>query len=113
MLGQLQEVRGGLHNRPQRSTKAATALEAVQNVTSQILVEVDTLRVRQALAASIQVFQLLLFLAYLVGQGVVCAVKQCKKHSVRLVEEEVELMESPLMERKSRRRAKKTGQETQ
>ena len=62
VLGQLQEVRGGIHNRPPRSTKAATALEAVQNATSQILVELDTLRGRQALAATIQVFQLLLFL---------------------------------------------------
>ena len=113
MLGQLQEVRGGLHNCPQRSTKAATALEAVQNTTSQILVELDTLRGRQALAATIQVFQLLLFLAYLVVQGVVCAVKKCKKHSATQVEEEVELMESRLMERRARRRAKKTGQETQ
>ena len=86
VLGQLQEVRGGLHNRPQRSTKAATALEAVQNATSQILVELDTLRGRQALAATIQVFQLLLFLAYLVVQGVVCAVKKCKKHRARQVE---------------------------
>ena len=113
MLGQLQEVRRGLHNRPQRSTKAATALEVVQNAAIQILVELDTLMGRQALAATIQVFQLLLFLAYLVVQGVVCAVKQCKKHSVRLVEEEVELMESRLMKRRARRRAKTTGQETQ
>ena len=31
VLGQLQEVRGGIHNRPPRLTKAATALEGVQN----------------------------------------------------------------------------------
>ena len=86
MLGQLQEVRGGLHNCPQRSTKAATALEAVQNATSQILDTLDTLKNRQALAATIQVFQLLLFIVYLVVQGMVCAVKKCKKHRARQVE---------------------------
>ena len=85
----------------------------VQNAAIQILVELDTLMGRQALAATIQVFQLLLFLVYLVVQGVVCTVKKCKKHRATQVEEEVELMESRLMERKSRIRAKKTGQETQ
>ena len=115
-MGQLQEVRGGLHNRPPRLTKAATALKAVQNATSQILVELDTLRGRQALAATIQVIQLLLFLAYLVVQGVVYTVKKCKKHHARQVEEEVEMMESRLMQRKSKQRAaaaRKTAQETQ
>ena len=92
VLGQLQEVRGGIHNRPPRSTKAATALEAVQNATSQILDTLDTLKNRQALAATIQVFQLLLFLGYLVILGILCAVKKCKKHRARQVEEEVELM---------------------
>ena len=92
VLGQLQEVKGGLHNRPPRLTKAATALEAVQNATSQILDTLDTLKNRQALAATIQVFQLLLFLGYLVILGILCAVKKCKNHRARQVEEEVELM---------------------
>ena len=116
VLGQLQEVRGGIHNRPPRSTKAATALKAVQNATSQILSKLDSLKNREALAATIQVFQLLLFLGYLLVLAILCAVKKCKKDRARQVEEEVELMESRLQDRKARRRAaaaKKAGQETQ
>ena len=109
-------MRAELHTRKQRSFRAATAFEVVQNATSEILSELETLRGRQAVAATIQVVQLLLFLAYLVVQGVVYAVKKCKKHHARQVEEEVEMMESRLMQRKSKRRAaaaRKTAQETQ
>ena len=116
VLGQLQEVRAGLHTLKQRSVKAATAFEVVQNATSEILIELETLRGRQAVAATIQVVQLLLFLAYLVVQGVVYAVKKCKKPHARQVEEELEMLESRLMQRKSKRRAaaaRNTAQDTQ
>ena len=78
VLGQLKEVRAELHTRKQRSVRAATAFEVVQNATSEILIELETLRGRQAVAAAIQVVQLLLFLAYLVVQGVVYAVKNAR-----------------------------------
>ena len=116
VLGQLKEVRAELHTLKQRSVRAATAFEVVQNATSEILIELETLRGRQAVAATIQVVQLLLFLAYLMVQGVVYAVKKCKKHQARQVEEEVEMMESRLMHRKYKRQAaaaRKTAQETQ
>ena len=109
-------MRAELHTRKQRSFRAATAFEVVQNATSEILSELETLRGRQAVAATIQVVQLLLFLTYLVVQGVLYVVKKCKKHHARKVEEEIEMMESRLMQRKSKRRAaaaKKTAQETQ
>ena len=115
VLGQLQEVRAELHTRKQGSVRAATAFEVVQNATSQILFDLKTLKGRQAVAATTQIVQLLLFLAYLVVQGVVYVVKKCKKHRARQVEEEVEMMESSLMQRKSKRRAaaaRKTAQET-
>ena len=116
VLGQLQEVRAELHTRKQRSVKAARAFDGVQNATCEILFELDTLRGRQAVAATIQVVQLLLFLAYLVVQVFVYVVKKCKKHHARKVEEEIEMMESRLMQRKSKRRAAaatKTAQATQ
>ena len=109
-------MRAELHTCKQRSVRAATAFQVVQNATSEILIELETLRGRQAVAATIQVVQLLLFLAYLVVQGVVYVVKKCKKHHARQLEEEVEMMESRLMQRKSKRwaaAARKTAQETQ
>ena len=96
--------------------KNRKAFEAVQNATSQILFELDTLRGRQAVSAAIQVVQFFLFVSYLFILAILYAVKKCRKHRAALIESEVELMESPLQDRKAKRRAaaaKKAGQETQ
>ena len=91
-------------------------IEAVQNTTSEILVELDTLKGRQAASAALQVAQFFLFVGYLLTLAILYAVKKCRQHHARQVEEEVELMESRLQDRKARRRAaaaKKAAQETQ
>ena len=91
-------------------------IQAVQNTTSEILVELDTLKGRQAASAALQVAQFFLFVGYLLTLAILYAVKKCRQHRARQVEEEVRLMESRLQDRKARRRAaaaKKAAQETQ
>ena len=95
-------------------------LQVVQNATSEIIDTLDSLKKRQALAASIALFQLCLFLGYLFTLAFLYAVKKCRKHRARQVEMEMENrcqeMESRLQDRKAKRRAaaaKKAGQETQ
>ena len=76
-----------------------------KNATSQLLVELETLRGRQAASAALQVVQFLLFIGYLLTLSIIYVVKQCQKHRERLAEEEVELIEQKLQERKAKRRA--------
>ena len=80
-------------------------LQVGQNATSQLLVELDTLRGRQAASAALQVGQVFLFIGYLLTLSIIYVVRKCKKHRERLAEEEVELIEQKLQERKARRRA--------
>ena len=75
-----------------------------QNATSQLLAELDTLRGRQAASAALQVVQFFLFIGYLLTLATIYVVKQCRKHRERLAEEEVELIEQKLQERKAKRR---------
>ena len=105
VLGHLQEVRGTLHSRPGRSVGARTVCEAVHNATRAISEELDTLKGRQAASAALQVAMFFLFVGYLLTLSVLYAVKKCKKHRKRQAEEEVELMEQKLQERKAKRRA--------
>ena len=80
-------------------------LQVGQNGTSQLLVELDTLRGRHAASAALQVAQFFLFIGYLLTLSIIYVVRKCKKHRERLAEEEVELIEQKLQERKARRRA--------
>ena len=80
-------------------------IEAVQNTTSEILVELDTLKGRQVVSAALQVVQFLLFAGYLLTLTILYIVKKCKRHHARQVEEEVKLMEQKLQERKAKRRS--------
>ena len=75
-----------------------------QNATSQLLAELDTLRGRQAASAALQVVQFFLFIGYLLTLATIYVVKQCRMHRERLAEEEVELIEQKLQERKAKRR---------
>ena len=67
--------------------------------------ELNVLKGRQAASAALQVIQFLLFAGYLITLAVNYVVKKCKKHIKKRGEEEVELLEQKLQERKSRRRA--------
>ena len=63
----------------------------------------DTVKNRQAVAAAVSTFHLLLFLAYLGVKIVVYTIGKCKRHQEKLVEEELELMETQLQESKTKR----------
>ena len=77
-----------------------------QNATIATLAkELDVLKGRQAASAALQVIQFLLFAGYLITLAVFYVVKKCKKYRKKQVEEEVELMEQKLQDRKARRRA--------
>ena len=84
--------------------KILKAAQVGQNATSQLLAELDTLRGRQAVSAALQVGQFLMFIGYLLTLSVIYMVKQCQKHRERLAEEEVELIEQKLQERKAKQR---------
>ena len=81
----------------------------------EVLEELQTLKGRLAAAAVLSVTQLLIVIIYLVVSGVMFLVKRCKKHQAKQMEENLEMMENILMQRKSKRRAAaaKTTQETQ
>ena len=81
------------------------AVKAVQNTTSQLRVELDTLKGRQAASAALQVAQFFLFVGYLLTLAILYAVKKCRQHRARQMEEEVKLMEEKLQERKAKRRS--------
>ena len=93
-----EEVRGAIREINLR-------LQVGQNATSQLLAELDTLKGRQAVSAALQVAQCFLFIGYLLTLATIYVVKQCRMHRERLAEEEVELIEQKLQERKAKRRA--------
>ena len=55
-------------------------VQVTQNVTSQLLVDLQVLKGRQAVAGAIQGAQVFMFLAYLSTIFVIYLVKHCKKH---------------------------------
>ena len=60
---------------------------------------------RQAAHGLLGTLQLLLFLAYLGVKIVFYTIGKCKRHQEKLAEEELELIETRLQKRKSKRRA--------
>ena len=74
------------------------------NVT-QILIDLQTLRGRQAVSGAVQGGQVFMFVAYLVTIAVFYLVKHCKKHQQEVARTEFELLEARLQASKSKRRA--------
>ena len=60
---------------------------------------------RQVFAGLIVTLQLILFIMYLGVKIVFYTIDKCKKHPKKLAEEELELIEPRLQERRSKRRA--------
>ena len=79
--------------------------QVTQNVTSQFLTDLQTLRGRQAVSGAVQVGQVLMFVAYLLTIAVLYMVKHCNKHRERLAQSEFELLEAKLQANKAQRRA--------
>ena len=78
---------------------------ATQNATSQLLTELDTLRGRQAVAAAVQVSQVLMFVVYLLTVLSIYVVKRCQKVREKSQRREFELLEKKLLSNKAKRRA--------
>ena len=78
---------------------------ATQNATSQLLTELDTLRGRQAVAAAVQVSQVLMFVVYLLTTISIYVVKRCRKVREKSQRKEFELLEKKLLSNKAKRRA--------
>ena len=74
------------------------------NVT-QLLIDLQILRGRQAVSGAVQVGQVFMFVAYLLTIAVFYLVKHCNKHRERLAQSEFELLEAKLQANKAKRRA--------
>ena len=72
---------------------------------SQLLIDLEVLKSRQAVAGAIQGAQVFLFLAYLATIAVCYLVKRCRKHQKEAAKAEFELLETKLQASRSRRRA--------
>ena len=94
--------------------KLVETVQVVQNATSQLLlqcnssqllIDLEVLKSRQAVAGAIQGAQVFLFLAYLATIAVCYLVKRCRKHQKEVAKAEFELLETKLQASRSRRRA--------
>ena len=72
---------------------------------SQLLIDLEVLKSRQAVAGAIQGAQVFMFLAYLVTIAVCYLVKRCRKHQKEIAKADFELLETKLQASRSRRRA--------
>ena len=72
---------------------------------SQLLIDLQVLKGRQAVAGTVQGAQVFMFLAYLVTIAVCYLVKHCRKHQEEIAKADFELLETKLQASRSRRRA--------
>ena len=79
--------------------------QVTQNVTSQLLIDLQVLKGRQAVGGAVQGGQVFMFLAYLVTIAVFYLVKHCRKHQEKVARTEFELLETKLQASRSKRRA--------
>ena len=98
-------VRAQLETLLADSTLQSAVLVLVQNATSQLLAELDTLRGRQAASAAVQASQVLLFVVYLLTIISIYVVKRCRKVREKSQRKEFELLEKQLRSSKAKRRA--------
>ena len=80
-------------------------VQVIQNVTSQLLIDLQVLKGRQAVSGAVQGGQVFMFLAYLVTIAVFYLVKHCRKHQEEVARTEFELLEAKLQANRSKRRA--------
>ena len=83
----------------------ATSELLLQCNSSQLLIDLEVLKSRQAVAGAIQGAQVFLFLAYLATIAVCYLVKRCRKHQKEIAKAEFEMLETKLQASRSRRRA--------
>ena len=77
----------------------------IQCNSSQLLIELQILKGRQAVGGAVQGGQVFMFLAYLATIAVFYLVKHCRKHQEKVARTEFELLETKLQASRSKRRA--------
>ena len=98
-------VRAQLETLLADSTLQSAVLVLVQNATSQLLAELDTLRGRQAASATVQASQVLLLVVYFLTIISIHVVKRCRKVREKSQRKEFERLEKQLRSSKDKRRA--------
>ena len=98
-------VRAQLETLLADSTLQSAVLVLVQNATSQLLAELDTLRGRQAASAAVQASQVLLLVVYFLTIISIYVVKRCRNVREKSQRKEFELLEKQLRSSKAKRRA--------
>ena len=90
---------------------SAELIETFKLFGSQLIIEIEGLKSRQAVAGAIQGVQIFLFLAYLTTIAVCCLVKRCRKQKQKQKQKqkeaaktEFEILEMKLQASRSRRR---------
>ena len=83
----------------------ATSQLLLQCNTTQLLIDLQVLKGRQAVGGAVQGGQVFMFLAYLVTIAVFYLVKHCRKHQEEVARTEFELLEAKLQANRSKRRA--------
>ena len=83
----------------------ATSQLLLQCNSSQLLIDLQILKGRQAVSGAVQGGQVFMFLAYLVTIAVFYLVKHCRKHQEEVARTEFELLETKLQASRSKRRA--------
>ena len=99
------EVRAQLEQLQVDFTELIKLIQVTQANMTQILIDLQILKGRQAVSGAVQGGQVFMFAAYLLTITVLYLVKHCKKQQRRIRDEEIELMDQKNEERRSRRRA--------
>ena len=89
----------------EREIELKAQLSATQNLTSQLLTDLQVLKGRQAIAGAVQVAQVCMFLAYILFCLGIYLVKHCKKRQEEVAKADFALLEQQLAESRRRRRA--------
>ena len=78
---------------------------ATKNATSQLQIELDTLRGRQAASAAVQASQVLMLVVYFLTILSIYVVKRCQKVREKAQQKDFELLEKQLRSSRAKRRA--------
>ena len=105
IVDEAEQVRGRIEQLLGDFADLVKTVQLAQNVTSQLLIDLQVLKGRQAVAGAVQGAQVFMFLAYLVTIAVCYLVKHCRKHQEEIAKADFELLETKLQESRSRRRA--------
>ena len=91
---------------------SAQLIDGIKFLGARLLIDIEVLKSRQAVAGAIQGVQIFLFLAYLTTIAVCCLVKRCRKQKQKQKQKqkeaaktEFEILEMKLQASRSRRRA--------